>query len=310
MVMEGGFERGIFEAKALLLMLLFGFAGMALLQFEYAVALYGSFFGQGSFGLENFFLLIQAYSYLLNPVLLFIAFYRICGKNVPTKAASTIISLVVGTVVGALIGWLVVGGLFAMTTEYSLLSSFTLTVSRLQLGMLSDVLVAVAAVAWAMVVKRWDEMLVGPSQEWKHGRPFEIPVASAIYAVSGILTLCVLPILFILPFNTNPTYLALLAGVVFLVIIGGVGQLVIARGIYIGRRWGWLIAFVGSMAGLTLNALVLSSFALYQVKWDLLASAEAASASVSLLLSLVMLGLLLTLNSRLYCRMVDARGGS
>lgn len=308
--MEGGLERGIFEAKAFLLMLLFGFAGMALLQFEYALAFYGTLFGQGSLSLQNFFLLMQAYSYLLNPVLLFIAFYRICGKNVPTKTASTIISLVVGTVVGALIGWLVVGGLFALTTEYSLLSSFTLTLSRLQSGIVDNVLVALAAVAWAMVVKRWDEMQVGPSQEWKHGRPFEIPAASAIYAVSGILTLCVLPILFLLPFNTNPTYPAFVAGVAFLVIISGVGQLVIARGIYIGRRWGWLIAFVGSLADLTLNAWVLTAFALYQVKWDLLALAEATSASVSLLLSLVMIGLLLTLNSRLYCRMVDIRGRS
>lgn len=158
--------------------------------------------------------------------------------------------------------------------------------------------------------ERWDEMQVGPSQEWKHGRPFEIPAASAIYAVSGILTLCVLPILFLLPFNTNPTYPAFVAGVAFLVIISGVGQLVIARGIYIGRRWGWLIAFVGSLADLTLNAWVLTAFALYQVKWDLLALAEATSASVSLLLSLVMIGLLLTLNSRLYCRMVDIRGRS
>lgn len=307
--MEGKFERNLFESNAFLLMILFGFTGMALYQFGNAPPIYMSFYYE-FYSIQNFSLLIHGYSFLLNPVLLFVAFYRVCGRNVPEKAASTIISLVVGTIVGTVIGWLTIGGVLSLTTGYEFISTVALTLNQVQSGMVGEVLVALAAVACAMVVKRWDEMLLGPGQEWKLERPFEISVASAIYTLSGILTLCVLPILFLLPFNMNPTYLAFFVGVVILLIISGIGQLIIGSGVYNGRRWGWAVAFIASLVGLALNVEVLLIYATTPVTWELIILAEVASASVSLFLNLIVISLLLTLNSRLYCRMVDARASS
>jgi hypothetical protein len=304
--MEAKFERNPFESKALLLMILFGFAGMALLQFENAPSVYTPFTGSST-DYHNFSLVLYGYSYLLNPVLLFIAFYRVCGRNLPEKAASTIISLVFGTVVGMGIGWLSIGVLIAWVTGYSFISTVGLTLDQLQFDMVTSVLVALAAVAWSMVVRRWDEMLLRPCHEWKFDRPSEISVASTTYALSGILTLSVLPILFLLPFNTNQTYLAIFSGTVGLATISGISQLIIGRGLHNGHRWSWAAAFVASLIGLALNIEVLIIFALGPTSLELIVLAEIASASVSLFLNLLVIGLLLRLNSRLYCRMVDIR---
>jgi hypothetical protein len=305
MIMEAKFGRNPFESKALLLMILFGFAGMALLQFENAPSVYVPYAG------SPFSLVILGYSYLLNPVLLFIAFYRVCDRNLPEKAASTIISLVFGTVVGMGIGWLSIGVLIALVTGYSIgnafISTVGLTLHQLLFGMVTNVLVALAAVAWAMVVRRWDEMLLGPGHEWKFDRPSEISVASTTYALSGILTLSVLPILFLLPFNTNQTYLAIFSGTVGLATLSGISQLIIGRGLHNGHRWSWAAAFVASLIGLALNINVLIVLALGPTGLNLMVLAEVASASVSLFLNLLVIGLLLRLNSRLYCRMIDIR---
>lgn len=304
--MEAKFERNPFESKALLLMILFGFAGMALLQFENAPSVYSPYTGSST-DYQKFSLAMYGYSYLLNPVLLFIAFYRVCDRNLPEKAASTIISLVFGTIIGMGIGWLSIGVLIALVTGYSFISTAGLTLNQLQFGMATNVLVALAAVAWAMVVRRWDEMLLGPGHEWKFDRPSEISVASTTYALSGILTLSVLPILFLLPFNMNQTYLAIFSGTVGLATISGISQLIIGRGLHNGHRWSWAAAFVASLIGLALNVEVLIIFALGPTSLELIVLAEVASASVSLFLNLLVIGLLLRLNSRLYCRMVDIR---
>jgi hypothetical protein len=303
--MEGKFERNLFESKAFVLMLVFAFAGMAVLQLEVSAPLYLS---PHSFAL--FFYLVRGYSFLLNPVLLFIAFYRICGRNIPEKTASTAISLAAGSIVGSLVGCFVAGGALSMSTDIQFLSALEIGLNQLQLGTVAEVLLALAAVAWAAVVKRWDEMLLGSGQEWKIQRPFEISVATAIYVLSGILTLCVLPVLFLSSFNMNLIDLSLIVGAVVLLIMSGIGQLIIGSGIYNGRRWGWAVGFVASLTGLALNVEVLFIYALAPATWDLITLIEVASATVSLFLNLIVMGLLLALNSRLYCRMVNPRASS
>lgn len=299
--MEANFERNLFESKALLLMILFGFAGMVLLQFENAPSVYASYAG------SPFSLVMYGYSYLVNPVLLFIAFYRIYDRNLPEKAASTIISVVLGTIAGVGIGWLSIGVLIAWVTGNSFISTVLLTLNQLQFGMATNVLVALSAVAWAMIVRRWDEMLLGPGHEWKVDRASGISVAGAAYTLSGILTLSVMPILFLLPFNTNQIYLAIFSGTIGLATISGVCQLIIRRGLHNGHRWSWAAAFVASLIYVAINVEALIILALVSTSLEPIVLAEAASASVSLFLNLLVIGLLLRLNSRLYCRMVDAR---
>jgi hypothetical protein len=312
--MEYRFGHGVFERKAFLLMLFFGFAGTGITVFEVGFQSYllRSLSGSASFQLTAaaFGLLMNGYSFLVNPVLLFVAFYRICGRDFSDRAASTLISVVLGVVVGAVFGWVVVGGVFALTTEYALLSSLGLILQVFQSRVAGNVLLALAAVAFAPVVRRWDEKLVGEGQELKVQRPLEVSVASAVYVLGGVLALFVWPFLFVLQLSTGSAYLALVTAAVVLVVIGGVIQLFIGYGVYKGRRWGWLVAFAASLIGLVLNAATLGLLAFEETNWTLIPVAEAVFALIALFLDLAVLGLLLPLRSKLYCRMVDPPASS
>ena len=300
--MEQRFEPRILEVRAFVLMLLFGFAATVIyyLRTIWIVTLHFP-----SYQLQVLVYLTQYYSYFLSPVLLFICFYELCGRNIPERTASTIISIVLGDLAGFVVGGFVMSSVAAMTMNVSYGQALTFTPYVLENVLVDDVLFALAAVALTFVVRRWDEMLTLPGEEWKSERPVEISLASGIYTACGILTLCLLPILFLFPFSPELDYLVLEVGIVILVVIAGVGQLIIGRGVYRGRRWGWIVALIGSILGLGINAEVLAIFALAQVEWETIEIVEVASSLISLLLDATVLGLIFTRNSRVYCKMVD-----
>jgi hypothetical protein len=305
-MMEYRSGHSVFEGKAFLLMLFFGFASTGMTVFTVGFQYYLlRFVGSRALTVGVFSVLLNGYSFLVNPVLLFVAFYRICGRNLLEKPAATLISVVLGSVAGAIIGWFVVGGIFALTIGYPLISSLGLISPGFQFRVAGDVLVAIAAVALTPVVKRWDEKLAGEGQEWMVQRPLEVSVASAVYVLSGILVLCVSPFLFVLQFNTDTAYLAFVSAAIVLVVIGGVIQVLVGYGVYRGRRWGWLVMFAASLTGLFFNALTIGSLVFEETSWSIIPVAEAVFALSALLLDLALLGLLLSLNSRLYCRMVE-----
>jgi Na+/melibiose symporter-like transporter len=101
--MEYGFESNIIERKAFLLMLAFGFASTGILVFQVGFQFY--YFRSIASSAEFFVafgVLINAYSFLVNPVLLFVAFYKVCGRNFSGKTASTLTYL--GSSVGGIVG--------------------------------------------------------------------------------------------------------------------------------------------------------------------------------------------------------------
>lgn len=300
-MMENRFGRSVLDAKAFLLMLVFGFVGSGLILFRLGFQVYGHLSAVES---ATFGVLMNGYAFLVNPVLAFVMFYRFCGRSFMEKAASTLISVVLGAVVGAVIGWLIVGGVVASTLGFPLLSSLSLISQGLQSSVVGNTLLALAAVAFATMVRRWDEKLLGSGQRLTVERPFEVSVASVVYVLSGVLVLCVSPLLLVLQ-EASESYSALFVSVVVLVVIGGFVELLIGYGVYKGRRWGWLVAFGGSLIGLVINASTLILLAFEEANWSQIPVAEAVSASMALLLDLVVIWLLLPLRSRLYCRMVD-----
>jgi hypothetical protein len=303
-VMEKRFEPKILENRAFVLMFLFGFAGIVIYYLEEILMVTLRF---PTYHLQVLIIyLTQGYAYLLSPVILFISFYKLCGRNIPERMASTLISLVLGVLAGILSGGFVMSGVATLTLNISYAQALTRIPLQITYTLISPVLFALAAVALTFVVKRWDEMLTAPGVEWKfEKRPLEVSLASGIYIGCGILTLCVLPILFLSPFSFELDYLVLELGIIVLVVIAGIGQLIIGRGIYKGRRWAWMVALIGSLLSLALNIEVLAIFALAQVKWDLIERVEVVTSLISLFLGAAVLGLIFTHNSRVYCRMVD-----
>jgi hypothetical protein len=301
-VMEQRFEPRVLEVRAFVLMFLFGFASISILYLQRIlfVLLLSS-----SRQLQLLVYMMQVYMYLLSPVLLFVAFYELCGRNIPERIASTLISVILGGLVGIVVGGFFMSGVAVLTFNWSYGQALTIILSELEYVLISDVLFALAAVALTFVVKRWDETLTLPGQEWKFEKPVEISLASGIYVACGVLTLCVLPILFLFPFSSELDYLVLEVGTFVLVVIAGGSQLIIGRAIYRGRRWAWAVALIGSIVSLAINVEVLTIFAFSQVNWETVPIAEVASAVISTLLDVTVLGLIFTRKSRVYCKMVD-----
>jgi hypothetical protein len=243
---------------------------------------------------------------------MFIVFYFVCGRNFPEKAASTLISFVGGNLTGRWIGGLITSGLLTLViSEVTFASGLTLLIRQLGYQVVYDVMLGFTAVAMAWLVRKWDEMLFKPESKWSFERPNAITAASIIYMIFGILTLCILPILFVYS-NIISNYfdLILIIAMGVLVFINGVTQLMIGRGIYMGRRWAWMAAFAISLISLAVDANLLIVFAAYTTTLGPIVMGLIVGTVISLLLSLIVVLLLLPLNSRIYCRMVNPRKGA
>jgi hypothetical protein len=124
----------------------------------------------------------------------------------------------------------------------------------------------------------------------------------------GILTLCTPPIVFLHAYSFQGLLdVAFLAGIIVLAVTGGTIQLMIGRGIYEGRRWRWMAAFAISLISLAADATLPAILASIPGTQGLIFLGLTAGTIISLVLSLLVASLLLSLDSRIYCRMVNPR---
>jgi hypothetical protein len=302
--MEHQVGSDFFEEKAFLLMLLFGFAVASILQVQYFIPVLYGFLGARMIG--NLYVVIYWYSFLVNPMLLFVAFYRLCGQDFAERTASMMISIVLGAAFGAIGGWVGMGTLLAWTTGRQLLAALIPVASNYESLLVGDFMLAVAAMAFATVVKTWDKRLLGDEQEGKVRRPSEVSAASGVSTLSGFLVLVLCPFLFLLPFESSTAYLSVFVPAVVLIAISGISQILVGYGVYRGRRWGWVTAFLISFISLVLDVAILVVLASETSVWTIIPLVEAFSAAASLLLSSLTIALLALRKSRIYCRMVDS----
>lgn len=296
-------EANVLEGKVFLLMFIFSFTSVVMHYFRVFYLIYVYDYVRFSI----FSTILSAYSFLLIPVLMFIVLYYICGRRFPAKPASFIVSVVAGSLVGTWIGGLVSSGILAEIRDFDFVSGLTYLSSQLEFGVVRDVLFALAAVASAWLMSKWDEMLFQVESEWKFERPLAITLASIIYIAFGILTLCVAPILALLPLILGGTSIELLlvASVIVLVVINGLSQIIIGYSLYRGRRGGWILAFIVSLIGVAINVNSLTCFILEPLPSEIISVALIVVTGISFALNLMLLGLLLPLSSRRYCRIIN-----
>jgi hypothetical protein len=165
-------------------------------------------------------------------------------------------------------------------------------------SMISTTLAGFALVALAWITTKWSEALEGlevPSE-----KPSRIVVASILYVMCGFLTFCVAP----LPMMVDPLRILLFknlfisCGLVSLILVGGISQLIIGYGLYVGKRWGWALAFVSALSGVVISV---NHFALHEN----LGLFQIMFYVVTLALNVIVLIVLLESNVRLCCRFVD-----
>jgi hypothetical protein len=251
--------------------------------------------------------ILYAYSFLVN----FVLFYYLCGRDgaIQEKPASTVISLLFGGFVGTWVGGLTATFLLPVLgmKDFRFTSGLSMLPNVMQQNLLFDIVLAVATMLSLWFVLQWDEKLIEAGFESRTEAPPDIILVSALYVVSGILSLCVLPLLNIIPSFGNELWsLWLIVTLIPLVAVNAAAQIIIAVSIYKGKRWGWLIAFAASLIGVCFNAV---SLTIYGFQLLLLAGFSnlilLTATVIALALNIITIIFLLTSSSRHHCKIVN-----
>jgi hypothetical protein len=237
--------------------------------------------------------------YLINPVFFYITLFFTCQRELLTRIASTILSLIIGSLIGHWVGGVVGAYYVCFNVNGESFAGVMLNLAyQTPSSMISTTLAGFAVVALAYISTKWSEALEGlqvPSE-----KPSGIVVASILYVICGFLTFCVTP----LPMMIDPLRtiffknLFISGGLVSLILIGGISQSIIGYGLYVGKRWGWALAFVSALSGVVISV---NHFAFHEN----LGLLQTVFYVVTLALNVVVLIILLKFNVRLYCRFVN-----
>ena len=234
-------------------------------------------------------------------VILFAIFFYICGQSIINRIGSTIVSTIIGDAVGFWIGYFTFAGLIISTGLIGEWNPLISVNSALAQGVISLLFIEFAAIACAYVVEEWDRRLeqIGFLSN-NIRKPATVYVATIIYAVLGVLLL-VFSFIFVIygrPFNG---FIRLAPFILFDLLLRASASIIVSYGLYVGKRWGWLIAFITSVLG-TIATINLLMFYLVN------ALGTSLIASMALLLNLTLIVCLLSVSCRRYFRFLNLKG--
>ncbi|MBS7616856.1 hypothetical protein KEJ45_06635 [Candidatus Bathyarchaeota archaeon] len=257
-----------------------------------------------------FRIILSAYSFLVNFVLFFVAFYYACDRGIviQEKPAGTLISILVGGFVGTWIGGLTAPLLLPAlgVKDFSFTYGLSMLPSVMQQSLPSDTILAIAAMLSSWFVLKWDEKLMESGFKARAEAPPDIILVSVLYAVFGILSLCILPLLIFVPYiGTELWSLWLIATLFPLVAVNAVSQIAVAVGLYKGKRWGWLTAFAASMISICFNAVSLTIYGFQPSSESFSTLVFLTVMIIALVLNIITIIFLLTSSSRHHCRIVN-----
>ncbi len=291
------------EFRTLILAAIFSFVwGFKKPLDQFAPLLLHNFYGysMGEVGAIAFYLNEVWY---IQVVILFAVFFYICGRNVINHVGSTVVSAIIGNVIGFWVGYLMSAGL---TISLELLEEWNPLIavnSALGQGVISLLFIEFAAMACAYMVEEWDRRLeqIGfLSNNMK--KPITVYVATIIYAVLGVLLLAFSFIFAIYgrPFNG---FIRLFPFILFDLLLRASASIIVSYGLYVGKRWGWLLAFISS----TLGTIVTTNLLIFILVNALEGALMLIVYVMALLLNLILLGCLLLSNTRRYFRFLNIK---
>lgn len=253
-----------------------------------------------------FIIFFNGFYYVVNPILFLIVLYFVCGGRLFERIASTLISLILGCLLGQWLGGLVGVPLFAsqFTTDWP--NTLVSTVSQLPYVVLGEVLFGFAVLAFFDYNKRWSAALSADRSSVE--RPLGVVVLSVLYVIGGIVDACLLPLLFSysLLLSLFSSEFLLFVGLLTFILFSGACQLIIAWGLYSGRKWGWLPAFVSSIVGLlsTLTGLLIIAVSGVPV-FDMFVELTVFGLFMGFIISLVIMFYLLDFGVRRFFGMIN-----
>jgi hypothetical protein len=296
---ESRFDTRLFETRVFVVILVFSI--IAGLNTAFAPYIYYWFRQTGYSAVEYgaFNILETGFWYLLNSVLFFIVLYVTCGGPLLNRIARVLTSLVLGSVIGhwiggsigAIVSMIQLGEVASYAWIYPLYSLPTYAVGQ--------VLIGFAVLALSDMNVRWRGALAIQEQST---RPGGVVVLAVLYAIFALLDVLAIPLLAAYPAYSGTSYAAFAIMAVFFGLVVS-GQLVLAFGLYYGKKWGWILAVISSASSSLINISTLSALLINGafINTQLLTF----SLSVGLLVSLAVLLYLLSLRVRQFFGFVN-----
>jgi len=205
-------------------------------------------------------ILLSSLQYVFSPILFFVVLYMTCGGPLLSRIASVLMSLVFGSSVGYPIGSSI--GSIIVAVQLGQPYAFYYPLSSLPQHVVSQMLMGFAVLAFSDINTRWRSAL--PIEELQKRRPGSVTLLAAFYVVFALLNTVAVPILALYPASIgsmpNAASVVIALGVVFGLVIAG--QLVVAAGLYYGKKWGWLIAVISSASSLLVDVYALGAMIL------------------------------------------------
>jgi len=303
-------ESAVIESRVFAVTFVFNVAAGFFLALQYYLPLYlfqNERFSVEAFGIFRLFL--NAFYYVVNPVLFLIVLYFVCSGNLFERIASTLISLITGSLLGYWIGGLVGFPIFASLYGAELTNLPLVALSAVQylpyvpFGVM---LSGFAILAFFDYNQRWHAALGvgGMSVE----RPLGVTVLAVLYFIVGIFDALFLPVLLVYPFLVSlftSEFLVFMTLMVFFV-VSVIGQILVGVGLLRGRKWGWIPAFISGISSLVVT---LTSFVVALISPSLFSGLLGLLIIVSLFIgfvfSLVIVLYLLSFNVRRYFGMIN-----
>jgi hypothetical protein len=196
-------------------------------------------------------IMLSTLQYLLSPVLFFVVLYVTCGGPLLHRIASVLISLVFGSLVGFSIGSSIGSAMVAAQLGQPVPLYFPL--SSLPQHVVAQTLMGFSVLAFSDISMRWRSAL--PVEELQKRRPGGVTLLAVLYFVFALWNLVPLLVLILYPSNITSMPHVALIGLALSVVLGlaVAGQLVVAAGLYHGRKWGWIIAVISCASSLMID---------------------------------------------------------
>ncbi|MGQ9565247.1 MAG: hypothetical protein ACUVT5_01705 [Candidatus Bathyarchaeales archaeon] len=292
------------EAKVFGVMFVFNFiSGFYSILMPF-LSLYLSEFGLtiGDYGVFSIFL--SGFYYVVNPILFIIVLYYVCGGKVLDRIASVLVALILGGMLGYWVGG-VSGLAFHSIRLAENVPGFMIELAvHLPYVSVGQMLLGFAVLAFFDFNKRWSAALSASRASIE--RPFGVVVLSALYVVFGLINALLTPLLSVYAllsdlFQRNAM---LFAGLIVFVVFNGACQFLIGWGLYSGKKWGWIPAFISAVSGFLASLTVLLMVIIFSSSVNV-SALVIASLLIGFITSQVIMVYLLSFNVRRYFGIVN-----
>jgi hypothetical protein len=244
---ESAFDFKLVENRVFLVVLVFNVIAGFYLAIEpyFSVYLFRIGYSTAEYAILN--ILLSSLFYLVDPLLYLVVLYYRCGGPLLNRIASVLTSLVLGSLVGYWIGGTLASVAIAGLLGESPLAFSSYTLASLPQHTAGQVFFGLAILALSELTLTWTK--ASAIGELQRIRPSGLTVIVFFYLLFALLNILSFSFLYFLGTSGSINGIATAVLAVFSIVIIAT-QIILAIGLYSGRKWAWVIALISAGTGL------------------------------------------------------------